>query len=130
MARHGLRLFTAVVLFGAWLFSGTRADAQVLGTQKLNWKTEAEALTVLEAKINLVATTMDSQTPGTPAYQDSEAHVSYYKAIYSLITGGSSVPESTINGLGYATLSVLDFDPTAESIRTQLYNEAVVILTN
>ena len=132
MARHGLRLFTATVLFGAWLFSVSSAGAQELSNQYRNWKTEPEATLKLESEITQLMTTMNGQTPGTPAFETTESQMTYYKMILNFISQGKSVAEAIELALPYADTSWLgpDSSPAVDAHRTQLYNDALGALTN
>jgi len=121
-----------LVLFSTWLFSAARADAQVLSNKSNDWKTESEALDKLDSELLQLAAVLNGQTPGTPNYLDTDAHVDYYKNIYNLIEQGKSVAEAVQVALGYVDTTWLGFDysPQVLSAKTQWYNDALAILTN
>lgn len=132
MARHGVRLFTMLVLFCACLFSASRASAQIASNKSQSWKTESQALGELTVQIDQLLITQSGQTPATPAYLNTESHIVYYKMIHALIAQGKTVPEAISLALGYADTTWLGTDDssTVQAARTQWYNDALAFLTN
>ena len=132
MARHGLRLFTAVLVFSAWLFSVASADAQVATNVAYNWKSGSEAINDLEISLVQLEANLNAQTPGSPAYLDAEARIDYYKMIHFFVEQGKSVEEAIKLALGYVdtTWLGLDYSTAVLTTRTQWYNDALQLLTN
>ena len=94
-AKHGLRsIVTALFLFGALLFSASRANAQTY-----NWMTESQALVALDNSLNLLVLDQSNYTPGSTPWTNIENHIHYYKIVYNSINDGSSVPNAVDNGL-------------------------------
>lgn len=132
MARHGLRLFTAVLVFSAWLFSVASADAQVVTNVAYNWKSGFEAINDLEISLVQLEANLNAQTPGSPAYFDAEARLTYYKLIHDFIEQGNSVEEAIKLALGYVdtTWLGLDYSSVVLNTRALWYNDALQLLTN
>lgn len=132
MARHGLRLFSAVLVFSAWLFSVASADAQVATNVAYNWKSGAEAMNDLEISLVQLEANLNAQTPGSPAYLDAEARLAYHKLIYEFIEQGKSVEEAVKLALAYVDTTWLgvDYSAIVLNTRTQWYNDALQMLTN
>lgn len=122
-------LLAGFFLFGALLFSANQAQAQS-ATDKLNWKSSAEAQTILTAAINQEGQNLSNLTPGTPAYENAEMHAGLYKLILTNLYGGATVPASVEAGVGGVDVNQTDANPQAQTTRTQLFNEIVVMLTN
>lgn len=132
MARHGLRLFTAVLVFSAWLFSVAGAGAQVSTNVARDWKSGSEAINDLEISLVQLEADLNAQTPGSPAYLEVEAKIDYYKMIYLFIEEGKSVEEAIKLALAYPDTTWLGVDSSAAVLaaRTQWYNEALQVLVN
>ncbi|MCK6693936.1 MAG: hypothetical protein L6Q97_17780 [Thermoanaerobaculia bacterium] len=132
MAKHRLRLFSAVLVFSAWLFSVASADAQVATNVAYNWKSGTEAMNDLEISLVQLEADLNAQTPGSPAYLNTEARIDYYKMIHFFIEEGKSVEEAIKLALGYVdtTWLGLDYSPTVLNTRAQWYNGALQVLTN
>lgn len=136
-AKQGfMPLLSALLLFVAFLSSTTSASAQKLNTppdQKLNWKLEGEALTILENEIILWA---DGQTqglfgpPGSGGWKNADNHMHYYKAILEGINNGASVYEAVKQGivkLGDGVTTVGENLPA--NVLTVLQQDATELLT-
>lgn len=132
MTKHGFRWLPMLVLFSAWLFSVARMDAQAISNHSQSWKTESEALTELDAELLQMAAALNGQTPGTPAYQDTESRIDYYKTIYFFIEQGKSVAEAIQLALGYVDTTWIgeDYSTAVLAARDQWYNGALGLLTN
>lgn len=133
-ATLGLRSFVAVFfVLGGLFLTPNRA-----GAQSYNWKTGPEALSELNNQVDQFSIQLSGQTPGTPAYNNSLAHLHYYKEISSEIEGGAAVDQAALNSLSIFDVTVSSFKANAETtdvtvtktmVQT-LYADAVVILTN
>lgn len=132
MAKHRLRLFSAVLVFSAWLFSVASADAQVATNVAYNWKSGTEAMNDLEISLVQLEADLNAQIPGSPDYLNTEARIDYYKMIHFFIEEGKSVEEAIMLALGYVdtTWLGLDYSPTVLNTRAQWYNGALQVLTN
>ncbi len=80
---------TVFFLLGGLLLTAERAQAQ-----GANWMAESDALVALDQSINLYLNAQGNQTPGTPAWTDSDRHVKYYKLIMLNINSGLNVETS------------------------------------
>lgn len=102
-------LLSAFLLFVAFLFNSTSASAQVVdGDKSLNWMLEGQALSVLEAEVNLWVDGMQQGaygTQGSPAWNNATNHIEYYKLIMDAIEKGSSVYVAVAESLDQITLA-------------------------
>ncbi|TNE52305.1 MAG: hypothetical protein EP344_15825 [Bacteroidetes bacterium] len=136
MVKRGLRVFSAVfILFGTLLLTATRADAQGLDDmqgQNLNWVSEAEAMVVLEAQMELLGNDLAVLTPGTPTYNDILNHFTYYKLIYSELEDGQTTTKlATDKNLLNVSMANGSQDTAPIPVNlNQLYSDAVALLTN
>lgn len=98
-----LPLLSALLLFVAFLFNSTTASAQVVDADKnQNWMLEGQALVALENEINLWANGQQQGAhglPGSPAWNNADNHIHYYKAIMQGIEGGQKVYVAVGEGL-------------------------------
>ena len=138
MAKHGLRLFTAVfVLLGALTFSATETQAQgadlqlMAQSQTYNWLTEAEAMLALNTQLIIKTNKLSTLTPGTPAYNDVKNQLVFYKLIYAGIEGGTSTMDATNNNLFKVPNENGSVDNSPIPVNfEQLYINAIGLLTN
>jgi len=141
-AKHGfLSLVSAFFLFGFLLLTAGRAEAQVLGSQSLNWMQADQAATELLTEINKQHNIVTQSTPGTPQHTDALTHLYYYRVIHFKITEGSTVPEAVVSGLHIFDGNISGGPKSAVSIdelagisltKTEvnnIYNDAVGLLT-
>lgn len=129
-AKQGLKSLVAMfLLFGSMLFAANRAEAQISNQQNMNWLTESEAIQALEPILESMSNTLGGLPPGTQAYYNVEIPYSYYKMIHASIVGGMTVPEAVVNNLPAVNVHKTDNDPQAQTIRNQLFDDAVDLLT-
>jgi hypothetical protein len=142
-AKHGFRsLVAAFFLFGAFLLTTERAEAQVIGSQSLNWMQTGQAEAELVIEINKQYNIMAQSTPGTPQHTHALTHFYYYRAIHFKISDGSSVPEAVVSSLhifdgniaGNGPKSAVPLDELGNITLTKaevdnIYNDAVALLT-
>ncbi len=130
-AKQSLKSLVAMfLLFGALMFAATRAEAQVIGPDNLNWKTEAAAISVLEPAIDAMATQLTGLIPGTSGYEQMQVQLSYTKHIHAAIADGSTTAEAAINSLDAVNIQKVDSDPQTPVIRKALYDFAKDLLTD
>jgi len=89
-------LVAALLVFGALLFSTSRAEAQG-GAKDLavNWVDAGEAMLRLETDAKALSTHPQFQFVGSDPYNK----VHYYKAVHRRIAGGEPVRDAVINGI-------------------------------
>lgn len=124
------RNFRALVamffLLGGLFFATNRATAQ-----SYNWKTEADAQTVLLAQVDQLNLDIQNFVPGSSQYKDLQNHIDYYKLIYTDLEDGSSTEAAVNNNLGHLNdrfSATEDFLP--KTVIVGLFNDAVILLTN
>ena len=129
-AKHGFRsLLATLFLFGALLFSAGQAHGQSLSTGNQNWKTVPDAMQTLEGQITQLDGQLANLTPGTPAYDNVNQHMEYYKLIYGDLQDGTGVPEAVFKNVGVVNLSVTDANPQSQATYDQLRVDATALLT-
>lgn len=137
MAKHGFRLLVAVLaLFGAMTFSATEIQAQSTDitlmnqSQNFNWISEAEATSLLESQLIVMANNLTTLPPGSPAYKDMVNHITYYKLILGGLGNGLSTMQSTNSNLMNVSNENGSKDASASPINLNLlYQDAVGLLT-
>jgi len=133
-------LLSAFLLFVAFLFNSTSANAQAVDVDKsLNWMLEGQALSVLEAEVFLWDDGMQQGAfgvQGSPAWNNASNHIQYYKLIMNAIEKGSSVYLAVAEGLDQVVLSStaspvgVKTKPNANpAVLAQLKQDATTLLT-
>ena len=138
--KRGLQVVLATVfMLTLGLFGVNTANAQAVspnttgGTQS-NWVTEQEALNLLDAQLTALTQTLLSQTPGTPDYNNTFVHMTYFAGIVSEINGGATTELGATQGLQHAKPAYASPSPSSSSIGApidykSLFQEAVDLLT-
>jgi hypothetical protein len=139
--KRGLQVVLATVfMLTLGLFGVNSANAQVVSpttpgiSTQSNWVTEQVALGLLDAQLSVLTQTLLSQTPGTPPYNNTFVHVTYFAGIVKEINGGATTEEGATQGLQHATPASANPSPSSSSIGApidykSLYLEAVDLLT-
>ncbi|HND89989.1 MAG TPA: hypothetical protein PK971_16770, partial [Saprospiraceae bacterium] len=112
------------------------ASAQAVdGDKNHNWLLEGQALLTLENEINLWATQQQQGlhgVPGSPAWNNADNHIHYYKAIMKGIEDGLKVYEAVGEGLpmiaGDVTPQGFAVSPNLNAL-AQLKQDAIDLLT-
>jgi hypothetical protein len=139
--KRGLQVVLATVfMLTLGLFGVNTANAQVvtpttvgINTQS-NWVTEQTALDLLDAQLAALTQTLLGQTPGTPGYNNTFLHITYFAGIVQEIKGGATTELGATQGLQHAKLAYAPPSATAALVSTpinfmSLYQEAVDLLT-
>ena len=125
-AKKGLMSFVTVFfLLGGLLLTAERAQAQ-----GANWMAESDALVALDQSVHQYLNAQGTQTPGTPAWIDSDRHIKYYKIIMSYISNGLNVQTSVREGrlrLNDGASALSDMIP--QPVLMQLEADATDLLT-
>lgn len=129
--RSFMTLVAGFFLFGFMLLTAARAEAQT-------WVTPDEAKTRLVAEVNDQHNILSSTQPGTSDYSNALVRAYYYKAIYALVSDGTSVAQSVTDGLGRMkvktendpNLPVIDSSNPGVDASAALLQEATDLLTD
>lgn len=113
-----------------------RVEAQVLepkvNAEAYNWKSGAEATTLLLGQVQLLTQQLPGLTEGTSLYDNTLRRIAYFKAIALEISKGATVAESL--DLAIPAAATLGFSKeasfTPKIMLRALHTETRVLLTN
>lgn len=128
-----LLAFCFLIPFLALPTAFTAAQAlQMEAPQNYNWKSEADASTVLLAHIQLLNQQMPSYTEGTTLYDNALRRVAYFKEMVKQLSQGTAVEDAV--ELALPAAATLGFSKeasyTSKVVLHALHEEARIMLTN